>query len=316
MTEALQPVEGLRAPVARMVAVHDGQVVLNEIIPGLKVENTAVDTGPFPNFVALARARGGAFSYLVAEAGRAGGEVHLYNTTSPERVASRGIVGVPEETHVARKVPGEYDQPKNQAAAEEMARRNAEEVADLIREMAHDNYVRLIVISGDVKSREMVRDYVHSSLQPLVAMLEANTRTGGADRNAVDAEIRKLVDTVTATELETLSQRVADNSGNSRANLALGINEVVEALQQAQADTILVSQYQDEHTLRALSAEPWVAVEDDPNHAELVIGQWPAPEVLLRATALTDATIRYVPDGLLPNGVGIAALLRWPRNNH
>src|SRR5699024_844424 len=69
MTEALQPVEGLRAPVARMVAVHDGQVVLNEIIPGLKVENTAVDTGPFPNFVALARARGGAFSYLVAEAG-------------------------------------------------------------------------------------------------------------------------------------------------------------------------------------------------------------------------------------------------------
>ncbi|MCV5648690.1 hypothetical protein OFN55_38790, partial [Escherichia coli] len=84
-------------------------------------------------------------------------------------------------------------------------------------------------------------------------------------------------------ELETLSQRVADNSGNSRANLALGINEVVEALQQAQADTILVSQYQDEHTLRALSAEPWVAVEDDPNHAELVIGQWPAPEVLLRA---------------------------------
>ena len=316
MTEALQPVEGLRAPVARMVAVHDGQVVLNEIIPGLKVENTAVDTGPFPNFVALARARGGAFSYLVAEAGRAGGEVHLYNTTSPERVASRGIVGVPEETHVARKVPGEYDQPKNQAAAEEMARRNAEEVADLIREMAHDNYVRLIVVSGDVKSREMVRDYVHSSLQPLVAMLEANTRTGGADRNAVDAEIRKLVDTVTATELETLSQRVADNSGNSRANLALGINEVVEALQQAQADTILVSQYQDEHTLRALSAEPWVAVEDDPNHAELVIGQWPAPEVLLRATALTDATIRYVPDGLLPNGVGIAALLRWPRNNH
>lgn len=314
MTEALVPAEGLRAPVARFVAVNDGQVVLNELIPGLKVESTEVDCGPFPNFVPLARARGGAFSYLVAEAGRAGGEVHLYNTTSPERVASRGVVGVPEETHVARKVPGEYDQPKNQSAADEMARRNAEELADLIRDMAEDNYVRLIIVAGDVKAREMVRDLLHTSLQPLVALLDANTRTGGADQKAVDTEIRKLVDNVSALDLESLSGRMAEQTGNSRSYLAVGIDEVVAALQQAQADIVLVGQYQDEHTLRALNAEPWLACEDDENHAELVMGQWPAPEVLLRATALTDATIRYVPDGLLPEGIGIAALLRWPRN--
>ncbi|MCW4463901.1 hypothetical protein OK351_00025 [Glutamicibacter sp. MNS18] len=314
MTEALTPAEGLRAPVARCVAVHEGQVVLNELIPGLKVEHTSVDVGPFPNFVSLARARGGAFSYLVAEVGRDGGEVHLYNTTSPERVASRGIVGLPEETHVARKVPGEYDQPKNQSAAEEMARRNAEEVAELIREMASETYVRLIVISGDVKSRELVSDLVHTSLKPLVAMLDANNRSGGGDRKAQDAEIRKLVDNVTAMDLQELSDKVAAQNGNSKSHLALGIEQVVQALQQAQAEIVLVSQYQDEHTLRALNAEPWLAAEDDPNHAEAVIGQWPAPEVLLRATALTDATIRYVPDGLLPDGVGIAALLRWPRN--
>lgn len=314
MTGALAPAEGLRAPVARCVAVHDGQVVLNELIPGLKVEKTSVDVGPFPNFVSLARARGGAFSYLVAEVGRDGGEVHLYNTTSPERVASRGVVGVPEETHVARKVPGEYDQPKNQAAADEMARRNAEEMAELIRDMARENFVRLIVLSGDVKSREAVCDLLHVSLKPAVAVLDANLRTGGGDAKALDAEIRKLVDSVTASDLEALSERVAAQNGNSKSHLAVGIEQVVQALQQAQADTVLVGQYQDEHTLRALSAEPWLAVEDDENHAELVIGQWPAPEVLLRATALTDATIRYVPDGLLPEGVGIAALLRWPRN--
>lgn len=314
LIEALVPAEGLRAPVARCVAAYDGQVVLNELIPGLKVEKTSVDVGPFPNFVSLARARGGAFSYLVAETGRDGGEVHLYNTTSPERVASRGIVGLPEETHVARKVPGEYDQPKNQSAAEEMVRRNAEEVAELIREMANETYVRLIVISGDVKSRESVCDQLHTSLKPLVAMLDTNNRTGGGDRSAQDAQIRKLVDSVTAKDLNELSERVAEQLGNSQSQLALGIEQVVAALQQAQADTVLVSQYQDEHTLRALNAEPWLATEEDPNHAELVIGQWPAPEVLLRATALTDATIRYVPDGLLPDGVGIAALLRWPRN--
>lgn len=314
LTEALVPAEGLRAPVARCVAVHDGQVVLNELIPGLKVEKTSVDVGPFPNFVSLARARGGAFSYLVAEVGRDGGEVHLYNTTSPERVSSRGIVGLPEETHVARKVPGEYDQPKNQSAADEMARRNAEEVAELIREMARETYVRLIVISGDVKSRESVAEQLPSTLKPLAAMLDVNIRSGGGDRKAQEAEIHKLIDSVTAHDLQDLSDRVAEQNGNSKSHLALGIDQVVDALQQAKAETVLVNQYQDEHTLRALSAEPWLATEDDPNHAQIVIGQWPAPEVLLRATALTDATIRYVPDGVLPDGVGIAALLRWPRN--
>lgn len=55
----LEPASGLRAPVARFVAVHDGEVVLNEIIPGLKVSSPSVDVGPFPNFTAIARARGG-----------------------------------------------------------------------------------------------------------------------------------------------------------------------------------------------------------------------------------------------------------------
>ena len=96
-------------------------------------------------------------------------------------------------------------------------------------------------------------------------------------------------------------------------NWPWALTEVVAALQQAQADTVLVGQYQDDETLLALGADPWLCGEDSEDHAELVIGSWPAPEVLLRATALTDATIRYVPEGVLPEGVGIAALLRWPK---
>lgn len=61
LTNAIEATKGLRAPVARFVAVHDGAVVLNELIPGLKVDSAAVDVGPFPNFTALARARGGSF---------------------------------------------------------------------------------------------------------------------------------------------------------------------------------------------------------------------------------------------------------------
>ncbi|MDR4531938.1 hypothetical protein [Glutamicibacter sp. PS] len=313
VTQALRPAPGLRAPVARFVAVRDGQVELDEVIPGLSVDSAEVDCGQFPNFVALARARGGAFSYLVAEVGRDGGEVHLYNTAAPHRLDSGGIVGDPEDTHRARKVPGAYDQPKAQAAADEMSRRNAEEVAELITQMATDNYVRLIVLSGDVKSRETVAGMLPVALRPLVEVIDAHTRTGGADPRQVDARIAELVESVNEASVKELQQKLAERDANGRAQLAVGIDEVVGALQLAQADTVLVGRYQDEHTLRALSSEPWLACEDSDDHAELVLGSWPAPEVLLRATALTDATIRYVPDEVLPDGAGIAALLRWPR---
>lgn len=311
---ALEPAQGLKAPVARFVAVHGGEVVLNEVIPGLKVSNSSVDVGPFPNFTALARARGGSFSYLVAEVSKDGGEVHLYNTASPERLGSRGIVGLPEEIHHARKVPGEYDQPKAQAAADEMVRRNADEVAELIREMSNENFVRLIILSGDIKAREAVLGALPGTLKDYVDVIDSHTRTGGADAKHVDAQITKLVEDVKANALAELESKVAAQSGNGRAQLAVGLDEVVTALQSAQAEMVLVGQYQSEHTLRALSAEPWIAHQEGEDHAESVLGEWPAPEVLLRATALTDASIRYVPDSLLPDGAGIAALLRWPKS--
>lgn len=314
VTGALEPAQGMRAPVARFIAVHDGEVLLNELLPGLKVEYPSVDVGPFPNFTALARSRGGSFSYLVAEVGRDGGEVHLYNTTSPERIASRGIVGAPEEVRHARKVPGEYDQPKAQAAADEMIRRNTEEVAELIEDMCRDNYVRLIVLSGDIKAREAVASALPANLQDYVEVIDAHTRTGGADTKQVQQHISKLVDEVKSAAVADLEAKVTAQAGNGRSLLAVGLDEVVTALQSAQAEVVLVGQYQDEHTLRALSAEPWVAHQEGDDHADLVVGEWPAPEVLLRATALTDATIRYVPDMAMPDGAGIAALLRWAKS--
>lgn len=314
LTEALVPAEGHASPVARFVAVNNGEVVVDELIDGLKVEAPDVDCGPFPNLVALARARGGQFPYLVAEAGRDGGEVRLYHSAGKGIEASRNVTGDPEEAHHARKVPGRYDEPKNQSSTEEIWRRHADELAKLIDELARENYVRLIVLAGDVKARELVASKLGAANKPITSILEQHTRTGGADQAAFAAAVQEQVDEVLGRDVQELSERVANRSGNGRTELALGFEEVVTALQQAQAETVLVGQYQDDETLIALDSDPWLCGEDSQEHADSVIGSWPAPEVLLRATALTDATIRYVPEGVLPDGVGIAALLRWPKS--
>ncbi|MDO5744925.1 MAG: hypothetical protein Q4P23_10710 [Micrococcaceae bacterium] len=312
LTLALLPAQGHASPVARFIAVNNGEVVLNEVIDGLKVESADVDCGPFPNLVALARARGGQFPYLVAEASRDGGEVSLHHSAVRGVGESRDVTGDTDEAHHARKVPGPYDEPKNQSNTEEIWRRNAEELARQIEELARENHVKLIVLAGDIKARELVAGRLGAACKPITSVLEQHTRTGGADQNAFAAAVQERVDEVLGRDVQELSERVANRSGNGRAELALGFDEVVTALQQAQADTVLVSQYQDDETLIALDAEPWLTGEDSTEHAERVIGSWPAPEVLLRATALTDAAIRYVPEGVLPEGVGIAALLRWP----
>ena len=312
LAEALVPAQGHASPVARFVAVNNGEVVVDEIIDGLTVEAADVDCGPFPNLVALARARGGQFPYLVAEASKDGGEVRLYHSSVQGVGESRGVTGDPEEAHHARKVPGRYDEPKNRSNTEEIWRRNADELAKQIDELARENYVKLIVLAGDIKARELVASKLGSANKPITSILEQHTRTGGADQAAFAAAVQGQVDEVLGRDVEELSKRVANRTGNDRPDLALGFEEVVAALQQAQADTVLVGQYQDDETLMALDADPWLCGEDSEEHSESVIGSWPAPEVLLRATALTDATIRYVPEGVLPEGVGIAALLRWP----
>lgn len=313
LTGALASASGHRAPVARFVAVNNGEVVLDELIQGLKVQAPEVDCGPFPNLVPLARARGGQFPYLVAEAGRDGGEVRLYHSSVQGVDESRGVTGDPEEAHHAHKVPGRYDEPKNQSATEEIWKRNAVELANQIDEMAREHFVKLIVLAGDVKARELVVGQLGTASKSITTMLEQNTRAGGADQGAFAKAVADHVDGVLAAELKALAEKVANKSGNGRAELAVGFDEVVEALQQAQASTVLVNQYQDDESLVALSSEPWLTGEESEDHAELVVGSWPAPEVLLRATAMTDASIRYVPEGVLPEGVGIAALLRWPK---
>lgn len=313
LTEVLVPAAGHASPVARFVAVNNGEVVLDEVISGLNVQTPDINCGPFPNLVALARARGGQFPYLVAEASKDGGEVRLYHSSVKGVEESRGVTGDPEEAHHARKVPGRYDEPKNQSSTEEIWRRNAEDLAQQIDELARDHQVRLIVLAGDIKARELVASKLGAANKPITSILEQHTRTGGADQRAFAQAVQEKVDEVLGRDLQELSARVSNRSGNGRTDLALGFESVVAALQQAQVETVLVSEYQDDQTLIALKADPWLLSEEAEDHAELVIGSWPAPEVLLRATALTDASIRYVPAGVLPGGVGIAALLRWPQ---
>lgn len=107
--------------------------------------------------------------------------------------------------------------------------------------------------------------------------------------------------------------QLALQEGQANPESATGMGAVVQALQQAQVDTLILNDtaLEDRHLL-ALGAEPWLATAEEQALGADVLGQVPASSALLRAAALTDANLLLVPDGVLPGGADLAALLRWP----
>ncbi len=53
-----------------------------------------------------------------------------------------------------------------------------------IDELARENYVRLIVLAGDVKARELVASKLAPAHKPITSILEQHTRTGGLGERA------------------------------------------------------------------------------------------------------------------------------------
>lgn len=315
MRSAIRPAEGRPSPVSRFVAVTGGNVVLDELVQGVKTGTPLVDCREFPNLVPLARAHGGQFPYLVAEVGRDGGEVRLRHSAVSGVAEEYRVSGDREEAHHARRVPGRYEESKNQHQTTEIWRRNADEIARLVDEVARDTRARLVVLAGDTKARELVLSQLAEPTRALAVTLEQHTRTGGADAAAVEKDIEEKVAALLAEDIRELSERIANQANAPQRGAVIGFDEVVWALQQGQASTVVVAEFQDDRSLLALGGEPWLASEGADVEGAGALGSWPAPEVLLRAVAMTDASIRYVPAGVLPDGAGIAALLRWPKGS-
>jgi hypothetical protein len=107
--------------------------------------------------------------------------------------------------------------------------------------------------------------------------------------------------------------RLAMQEGQANPESATGVGAVVHALQQAQVEVLIFNDAGlSDRTLLALDAEPWIATTEEESLAANTLDAVPAAAALLRAAALTDARVLLVPGPVLPEGVEVAALLRWP----
>jgi hypothetical protein len=254
--------------------------------------------------------RPGEFPYVVAEVSREHGEIRLYRAGAGGPAAVQEVEG--ETEHVHKFHGGGWSELRFQHHTEDVWRRNADEVAGEIDRVASASGARLIVLAGDIRARGLVRDQLSDASRALVSEVDSHTHTAGADSANLEDQVNQRVAELWAAGQQDVMDRLAVQEGQGNPESAVGIGAVVHALQQAQAEVLILDDAAlSERTLLALDAEPWVALGEEETLAAGILGKVPAPAALLRAAALTDAEVLLVPGPVLPDGADAAAVLRW-----
>lgn len=312
MEAAVDPARGLPAPISRFVLVRQGTVELNELLPGPLVMPKYVSVGLVPDLLPLIKHRPEEFPYVVAEATREGAEIRLEYVARPGPAAVKDISGSTED--ISKLSGGEgWGQDKQQRRTEETWRRNAGEVAGQIDRIVDSSGARLIVLAGDVRARGLVQDQLAEAHKPLVTTIDSEPRPEDSHQQMFQDKVQERIALQWAAEQEQIMDRLALQEGQANPESAVGAGAVVHALQQAQVDVLILNDKAlSDRQLLALASEPWVATAEEQALGAEPLGRVPATTALLRAAALTDASLLLVPGGVLPGGVEMAALLRWP----
>lgn len=320
------------SPVSRFILATNGDVVLDEVVPGRPVDAENVSYGSVPNVIPLLKQRPEPITYVVVETSRDGGEVRLYRAGEVEPLAEDRVTGRTDTLHKAQS--GGWRQSHNQNHVEEIWKQTQSELASTVDEIVRRHNPRLLVVAGDIRARQLLADQLSSESQAILSVEPTNTRADGASDEAlvehIDEELRRVLEDDTSD----VADRLAIHKGRGDNTTEYSVGAIVQALAGAQVDTLVLDTTRlREHTLLALDAEPWIASAPEDALNASVLDTVPAAVAMVRAALLTDATVIFAdsedaPDdgesgesgddaaddsqpALLPEDAPAAALLRW-----
>ena len=308
--ELIEEPPGRGGPMGRLMVVRQGVVEVNEVLSGEPLGELLVSYGPVPGLVPLLIHRPRDLSYVVAEAGRDGGEVTLHRLSRSQPVARVRVEG---DTEFLTKVGSEDDFLANgryQHHTEEVWKRYEGQIAAAIDEVVRDSKAELLVLTGDVRARQLLVDQLAPASREVLHVVPTNTRPAGASQEELEADLNRHVAAILAQDEHDALERLGAGLGSGLSEIDFAA--VVRALQQSQVDVLLLApDRMTEETLIALDREPWLAATSDDALGAGELGSVAAADALIRAAILTDARVMVVSPGELPAETSAAALLRW-----
>lgn len=339
---------GVPSPACRFLLVQDGRVAVNEVLAGVPVEQEVVTFGAVPNVVPLLRHKPEGMFYIVVETSRDGGEVRLYRAGEADALSEDEVKGKSDRFSLHKAKAGGWRQSHNQSHAEEIWKQTQSELATTIDDIVRKRRPRLIVAAGDVRAAQLLADQLSPESQAILSVEPTNTRADGASDEALVDHINEQLERVLEEDTIDAVDKLAIHQGRGDNTVETSAGAIVMALASAQVDTLIMDTARmGDSTLLALDAEPWIASAPEETLGAGVLGDVPAPVAMVRAAVLTDAKVLFIDpahsaeeditDGAdangtpdadddvdtdtdgnsdaeaaeLPEGVAVAALLRW-----
>ncbi|MCU1544879.1 MAG: hypothetical protein JWM50_2744 [Microbacteriaceae bacterium] len=313
------------SPSCLYVLVKDGEILIEEVLPGIAGEQETVSFGPLPDLAPLLKMQPLEFCYLVVETARDGGEVRLFRAGSALPESLEHVQGRTDTLHKVK--GGGWDHNHFQNHAEEIWRQTQSQLATTIDEIVRQRSPRLIVVAGDIRARQLLADELSEAARAILAVEPTNTRADGSTDEALPERVNAEIERVLASDKAALLDRLNLHEGRGDNLVELSYGAIVVALASAQVDTLILdsAKLSDREAL-ALDAEPWVASAPEEALGVTVIASVPAQLALTRAALLTDATVLFTDtfpgadagdpesddrDVTLPRGASAAAILRW-----
>jgi hypothetical protein len=310
---ALEQPPGLGGPISRLIVVRGGVVEVNEVLTGPPLAELKVSYGPVPEIIPLLTHRPRDLSYLVAEVGRDGADIRLCRLSRVQPVTELQVEG---ETEFITKVGSEdafLSNGRYQSHTEEIWKRNEGKVAEILDEIVRENTVELLVVTGDVRARQLLVDQLSPASRAVLAVVPATTRTPDDTAHDLDEDLHRNIWAIIAQDELDALERLEAEFGRSSGLAELDESGVIHALQQGQVDVLLLAPASLEgQELSVLDREPWLAATAEDALGAGDLGIVSAADALTRAAILMDARVVIVSPSELPEHCSVAALLRYP----
>lgn len=221
-------------------------------------------------------------------------------------------VSVEGDEEPIRKVqPGGWSQRRYQNRAENTWEANAKQVADRLADIARSEPLAFVVVAGDVRAVQFLRDNLVPEVEPIAFEIDS----GLSSLDELREDLERAAASYEAQTTKTLLERFQEERGQQDRAVE-GAEATLAALRMAQVDTLLVNP-------DSVSGSAWFATSDL-TQAALERGslmdmglddveEAPLVDVLVRGALGTGAGVRIVPspgDEQLPSD-GVGGILRY-----
>ncbi len=260
-----------------------------------------------PALVPILEWRQSAPAHVGVLADRAGADIFLLRHDRPD--VHREAGGDDDPLHRAK--PGGWSQLRYQHRAENTWEHNADDVAAEITNLFDRAGARLVVVAGDVRAVQLIRDALPDRVLERLEVVDGGRSQDGSEEEFGAAVHGRLAGAV-ASDTRQLVEKFREELGQGDRAVD-GPEATVAALSRAQVEVLLVHEDVDDAARAFFGPDPTaIGLQpadlaalgvDDPQEAPIV-------DVAVRVALGTGAGIRVVPAGLAPTG-GLGAILRW-----